>query len=254
MNKKWIAGIGMAAALCRAGMPGTAIEIPLDGFGKTTSIAYVNMHKVFEAFPETEKARIELNQTIAAKLQEISSKKEEIATLKGQIGFLKKQMGAVVPSTAPKTTAETPPESVTPLTLPENSPLKFLFSPPENSTSTATEDPAVNYSTFTSNAPQILPGSPSPGPSVMEKEAELATKESELEVFIGAAEDEIRQMEEGKSMTLLARIYRTLEDISTRQGYSVVLEKSNVLYGESVIDITDQLIQRLNAPRLGTER
>ena len=61
-------------------------------------------------------------------------------------------------------------------------------------------------------------------------------------------------MEEGKSMTVMARIYRTLEDISSRQGYSIVLDKSDILYGESAIDITDQLIQKLNAPRIGSER
>ena len=87
----------------------------------------------------------------------------------------------------------------------------------------------------------------------MEREAQLSRKESELLVTIGTAEEEVRQMEEGKTMTLMARIYKTLEDISTKQGYSIVMDKGNVLYGEAAIDITDQLIQRLSAPKFRSQ-
>jgi len=239
-----------------------AMEIPLEGFGKAAVLAYVDMHKVFETFPETEKARVELNQIIAEKQADITGKKEEISTLKAEIGFLRKQMGAVMPSTAPKAAVETPERNeepslataLTSLTLPEGSPLKFLFSPPAESTSPVQDPNKVAYSTFAPSSPQILPGIPSPGPSLMEKEAQLSKKESDLEVFIGLAEQEIRNMEEGKNMTVMARIYRTLEDISSRQGYSIVLDKSDILYGESAIDITEQLIQKLNAPRIGNDR
>ena len=238
------------------------IEIPLEGFGKSTTIAYVNMHKVFEAFPETEKARIELNQLIARKKEDITAKKEEIAKLKADVEFLRKQMSAVshpapASSKPPKLESAglnpgtTGPESATPLTLPENSPLKFLFSPP---TSTGTVEPGkVAFSTFSRNAPQILPGIPSPGPSLMEKEAELSKKESDLEVYIGTAEEEVRQMEEGKTMTLMARIYKTLEEMAAKEGYSVVVDKENVLYGDKTIDITDNLIWRLGAQKTKTQ-
>src|SRR3989344_4227560 len=132
-----------------------AMEIPLEGLGRSAAIAYVNMHKVFEAFPETEKARSELHLIIAEKQQDITAKKEEISTLKAQIEFLKKQMGAVKPSTAPKTVSESPKPALAPdsatsltsLTLPEDSPLKFLFSPPAESTSTARDPNKVSYST-----------------------------------------------------------------------------------------------------------
>ena len=233
--------------------PALAIEIPLEGFGKATSIAYVNMHKVFEAFPETEKARIELNLLIARKKEDITAKKEEIANLKAEMDSLKKQMTAVSPASGPKTSPpeaaeQNPgtgtPQSATSLTLPENSPLKFLFSPPQ-STGTVGEPGKVSYSTFSKSSPEILPGIPSPGPSMMEKGAELSKKESELEVFVGTAEDEIRQAEEGKTMTLMARIYKSLEEIATKEGYSVVVDKENVLYGDKTIEITENLIWRL---------
>jgi len=148
-----------------------AIEIPLEGFGKTTQIAYVNMHRIFESFPETEKARIELNQLIAEKKVEITEKKEDISKLKVEVEFLRKQMTAVEPSTAsesvqqempeedetPQTSTETVPASVTQLTLPAGSPLGFIFSPPPTSTQTVSvEESTAPVVAISTSAPQIF--------------------------------------------------------------------------------------------------
>ena len=258
----------MMLALFITAAPLSAIEIPLAEFGKTTSVAYLDIHRVFEAYPETEKARIALNQLIAQKKDDITAKKEEIAALKTQIEFLKKQMNAVVPSTAPKTgPAQAPaapvtpdvksstggPEPLTHLTLPETSPLKFLFTPPEGSTATAEDAGRVKFSTFSKSAPEILPGIPSPGPSLSEKEIELLKKQSDLEIFIGTAQQEVQQMEEGKTMTVMARIYKALEDISNKEGYAVIVDKENILYGDKTIDITENVIYRLNAMKFRNE-
>ena len=241
------------------------IEIPLEGFGKSTKVAYVNMHKIFEAFPETEKARVEMNRLIDEKKAEITAKKEEIALLKGEVQFLRKQMSSVEPSTAPKTIQpETPspaqkePQTATSLTLPDGSPLKFIFSPADQSSATAAGASEAQISSaaaaayalaVSSNSPQILPGIPSPAPQLKEKEALLSRKESELEAFVGAAETEVRQLEEGKTMTLLARIYKALEEIAAKEGYSVIVDKDNILYGENAVDITQSIIWRLSAPK-----
>ena len=251
-----------------------AIEIPLDNFGKSTKVAYVSMHKIFEAFPETEKARIELNRLIDERKAEITAKKEEIALLKGEIAFLRKQMSAVAPSAAPKTLAPhilPPPDQaaaptqaeggitgLTSLTLPPGSPLGFIFTPPAESTATPreteTQVPGRTSSlpTVSTSAPAILPGIPSPAPQLKEKETVLAQKESEMEIFIGVAEDDVKKMEEGKTMTLFARIYKAMEEIAGKEGYSVIVDKDNILYGENAVDITQAVIWRLSAP--GTKR
>src|SRR3989338_7415899 len=85
------AAIGLAALLSR--VPALrAIEIPLEGAeSKSTVVGTVNMHKIFEAFPETETARTAMTEMIESIRADITSKKEEIANLKGEIEFLKKQ-------------------------------------------------------------------------------------------------------------------------------------------------------------------
>ncbi len=256
---------------------GRAIEIPLEGFGKSTLIAFVDMHKIFESFPETEKARVELNRMIEEKKAEISEKKEEIAKLKGEVEFLKKRMEAVQPSTAAKTEpAEVPPappqevpvtppsdtqtappppaEPVTSLALPEGSPLGFIFSPPLESTQTAPVETSTQTApvlTVSTAAPQILPGIPSPGPQLEEKEAALSQKEADLETLIGVAEQELRTLEEGRTMTLMARIYRGLEEVAARGGFSLIVDKASILYGEPGADITQDIIFRISGrPRI----
>lgn len=260
MNKKTAAILTLLALSAPVAL--RALEIPLESFGKGTKIAYVNMHKVFEAYPETEKARLDLTRIIEEKRSEISAKKEEIAQLKGEIDFIKRQQTSVDPSDESRAAAaeekkkeelvpvEDPqaPDATTSLTVPENSPLKFLFSPPDESTSTAEaeeEKPAVKVST---GGPQILPGIPSLKPQLEEKEADLSRKQADLEAFVGATQQEIKDLEEGKTMTLLARIYKTLEEISAKDGYTIVVDKQNILYGENTVDITESVIWRLSNP------
>ena len=238
--------------------PCSGMEIPLgQAESQVQKVAYVNMHKIFEAFPGTEKARAELRQQIDEKKAEITARKEEIAKLKGEVDFLRKQMSAVEPGKAPKApppeeeeTQPAPeskgPDQVTPLALPPGSPMKFLFSPPQASTDVEKQvKPPVEIS---SSAPSILPGIPSPGPQLKDKEADLARKQADLDAFVGAAEADIKRMEEGQTMTIMAQIYKTLQDIAAKEGYSVVIDRENLLYGDKAVDITDQVIWKLSAP------
>lgn len=282
MNRK--TAVLMLAAFAGALATAAAIEIPLESFGKGTKVAYVNMHKIFEAYPETEKARLELTALVEEKRSEISAKKEEIAKLKGEIDFLNRQQSSVDPESESRKPAEqaapveipedpssetpadppadsgvaqTPaPQGATSLTLPENSPLKFLFSPPAESTSTDAADLEPEVSTdsekaklfMSTTAPRILPGIPSLKPQMEDKQAALARKQADLEAFVGATEQEIKNLEEGKTMTLLARIYQTLGEIANKDGYTIIVDKNNILYGENTVDITENVIWRLSNP------
>src|SRR3989344_8786094 len=124
MNRKTGLALFVLAAVSFALSLGRSIEIPLEGYGKSTNIAYVNMHRIFEAFPETEQARIELNKTIDDKKSEITRKKEEIAQLKAEIEFLRRQMSAGTPAPAPKAPEPPPfsPEEPQAEPLPEEQP------------------------------------------------------------------------------------------------------------------------------------
>ena len=258
----------LSLSFCLLAMDIFAVEIPLEKAEKVTNIAYVNIHKVFEAYPETEKARIDLTRMIEEKKSEITGRKEEIAKLKGEIDFFRKQMTAVSPNakkrqeetratessylqTEPKTdqTGQTPvpPEGSTVLTPAPGSPLNFLFTPPPESTETIKEETPEKPKPLavSTSAPKILPGIPSPEPQLKDKETLLSQKQADLEAFVGAAEQEIKDLEEGSTMTLLAQIYKTIEEIAKKQEYSVIIDKDNILYGDTAIDITDTVILKM---------
>ncbi|OGR98002.1 MAG: hypothetical protein A2902_00250 [Elusimicrobia bacterium RIFCSPLOWO2_01_FULL_64_13] len=80
------------------------------------------------------------------------------------------------------------------------------------------------------------------------KEALLRQKEADLEAYVGAAEEEVKRIQEGKTMTLMARIYRSLEDIAVKEGYSIIVDKDTILYGDGASDVTQNVIWRLSSP------
>ncbi len=161
-----------------------SIEIPLEE--EREHIAYINMHKIFETYPETEKARAELIKVINTKKEEITQRKEEIARLKGEID-------------------------------------------------------AVTYTIHASSVP-LKVGLEN---LLKEKETQLSKAQASLPAFLTMSEEEIRNAEEGKTMALLANIYKAVEALSKENKYTLVLDKENILYGTEALDLTPKILQLL---------
>ncbi|MBI2915324.1 MAG: OmpH family outer membrane protein [Elusimicrobia bacterium] len=226
-KKEWF----QCFALCLI-LQGTvlAMEIPLEGGGKKTKVATVDMHKIFEAFPETERARMDLNKMIEKKKRAITEKKEEIAKLKAEIDLLKKptlQTSTATASLLPGTTA-----SLTVPTSTSTAPTAVLLS--------TTGTPTLSVAVTTTTADSKIKDK-----ELKEKEALLLSKEAELGVFVGISQEEIDSLEQGKTMGLLARIYQILGKIAAEEGYSIVMSKDDILYGEGTIDLTQTVISKL---------
>lgn len=161
-----------------------AIEIPLGE--EREKIAYVNLHKLFETYPETEKARAELTKIVQAKKEEITQKKEEIVVLKSEVETLQREVAL------------------------------------------STTSARVDLQT-----------------KLQEKESALSQAEANLPAFLTMSEEEIQNAEEGKTMALLAHIYKAIEALSKENRYIVVLDKDNILYGSETVDITPKILKLL---------
>lgn len=59
------------------------------------------------------------------------------------------------------------------------------------------------------------------------------------------AERELIAMEERRSLSILGKIYKTMEKLAEAEGVSVVVDKSSVLYGVPGVDLTEKLQKRL---------
>ena len=186
-----------------------AIEIPLEG--DREKVAYVNLHKIFETYPETEKARAELTALITSKRGEITQKKEEIAHLKGEIESIKREL------TIAKSTS-----SLSASTIP------FSISGSTYSIQTSTFSLKMTLESL-----------------LKEKETQLTKAQATYPAFLTLSEEEIHNDEEGKTMALLALIYKAIETLSRQEKYTIVLDKENILYGVDMVDLTPKILKLL---------
>ena len=193
----------------------SAIKIPLEG--EREKVAYVNMQSIFEAYPQSQKARAELTKLVTSKKGEVTQRKEEIAQLRGEIASYHMQLDSfkMTPSTRAWTT-------------------------PGISISTPTT-PSTAYALNTSTSSKKL----SLEFLIKEKEASLAQKETELPDFLTHSQLEIQNMEEGKTIALLASIYNAIEKLCLEGGYTIVLEKEHILYGGTIVDLTPKILKIL---------
>jgi Skp family chaperone for outer membrane proteins len=48
---------------------------------------------------------------------------------------------------------------------------------------------------------------------------------------------------------VLARLYRAVSEVARRDGVSVVVDKSAILYGHPAVDLTDRVLAHLRGPK-----
>jgi Skp family chaperone for outer membrane proteins len=81
------------------------------------------------------------------------------------------------------------------------------------------------------------------------KEADLKQKEEALKLYQRQVEKELLEYESHKSEILLGRIYITLKELAVREEVSVIIDKRNILFGHSAVDLTDNLLRKLEEPQ-----
>jgi Skp family chaperone for outer membrane proteins len=96
------------------------------------------------------------------------------------------------------------------------------------------------------------PSGPTVGQSLLELDAkiiqlesDLARKESELTRESSDADHGLLDVESRKTDQVLARLYRALVEVSRREGVSVVVDKTTILYGHPAVDLTDRVLKYL---------
>ncbi len=83
--------------------------------------------------------------------------------------------------------------------------------------------------------------------TVVSLEEEIIWKKEELDDMVKEGEKEILKKEKEIKYQILGKIYDVIREIAKKEGYTVVLDKSNVLYSEkSADDLTEKVIKKLN--------
>ncbi len=79
------------------------------------------------------------------------------------------------------------------------------------------------------------------------KEDELLKKQTTLRRKVEDYENELRTRQDTVLQTITVRIEKILENLGKEQGYTIILNEAVALYFSTEIDITDEVISRLNA-------
>jgi Skp family chaperone for outer membrane proteins len=208
------------AVLCAAA-PANAIEIPLQTTKGGESFGYVDVQKLFEAYPKVLEAKQE-----CIKLK--SEKKEEIIKLENEIEALNndvKESGNKI-NILKNTTAS---DQILPAAVSTQAPVS---SGTTNAPAAAVvPDLDARISSFTA--------------IIAEKTALVEKKSKELDEKKAKVEKEVSELEDCKTQLIMADFYSVILDIAKEENISVVVDKSSILYGQPGIDLTDKVLDRL---------
>ena len=76
-------------------------------------------------------------------------------------------------------------------------------------------------------------------------QADLDLKEAELKREQQDADKGLIDVEGRKTDQVLARLYRAINEVARKEGVSVVVDKTTILYGHPAVDLTDKVLKHL---------
>jgi len=77
------------------------------------------------------------------------------------------------------------------------------------------------------------------------RQAELALKEEAFRAHQEQLEKDLLDIENRRSEMLLGKIYDAIREVARESGVSVVVDKSQILFGQDSVDLTDKVVKKL---------
>jgi len=246
-----------------------AIEVPLlKNRAEIGTVGYVDMNLIFSKLPETQKAMQAFRQDLQKQQEIISDKEKGLYRLKSKLIKLKEERMLIESYRGSGSFPDSKQEQVA---LPD---YDLLSSPDQEDITPAKASQSLNET----SSPQVMIASPSAlAPQVMvtkdaqvtttvigEKpkdeiisdknrlEAKIATLTSEIQAKqIEMAElkkrtkTELNELAEIKKQKIFVKIYKTIQEVSKKEGISVVVRKKDILFGQEVVDLTQKVLDKL---------
>jgi len=199
------------------------LPVCLEAFKLSTEkIAYCDLERVFEEAPLTQVSRKLLELEMMKMEKAISQLDEEIRGLE-----LKRETEREAVITVPQVEPPAP-----------SAPGEYgtAFSTYQVTTGTAAPS-QVSDLLSEPLMKEELPGV-SLADEIEKKKRELGDKKNRFKLELRTKEEELREQ-------ILGRLYNIIEEIAQENQYTVILDKSNVLYSSGTEDITDEVARRL---------
>jgi Skp family chaperone for outer membrane proteins len=225
-----------------------AIEIPLgtvrpapEGAAapeQSGAIAYVNVDKVFAEHPMTKRLKNEF-------LAEVEKRRKEIDDMQNAIN---EEQRVILSSATQVTQAKAQLQQLRSKTGAAASPTEPVTAPLPAPT-TGTAESAVAPAADSADAAAL----------VSAKESEIRDKEAGIELMkqnvdkmkqymearLQTSKQDLQALEEKNTDDVLADIYHLLEKVARDENVTLILNKDDILYGQSVKDLTPKVLERL---------
>jgi Skp family chaperone for outer membrane proteins len=245
-------------------IPSGAIELSLEeNRAERGSVGYVDMQRLFSNSPDSQRAKETFEELVRQAEERVNLRKAELLRLRQELDARRSEREtlamstittpAVVGSTIATVSAgaNSVPVSSRVMTLPGMSDNKAApLEAPQGSTSTQQANVEVS-STIPPSTP-VVPEGPTLGQRLLELDgkiiglqADISRKEVELTREREEADHGLLDVENRKTDQVLARLYRALTEVARREGVSVVVDKTTILYGHKAVDLTDKVLKYL---------
>ncbi len=226
MKKIKLALLGLFLAV-----PSFGVEISLDNFvvkgnQASNSIGYVDIEKVFANHPLTKRMQEEFNSEVAKRKKAVSDLQAAIDSMNASV----KSSSTLVMQM--KVELETLKSNL-------NSPVNAVVS---SFTAVAASTVAAVTGADVAAKEQSIRASEA---DIENMKLAIAKKEQELCDFSNQCKTEISDLEKKQTDAVLADIYGILEKITVEDNLSMIVDKTNVLYGHPAQDYTDKVLERL---------
>lgn len=226
-----------------------AVEVSLEeNRAERGNIGFVDMQKLFKLFPETQKAKQNFEDVLRQAEEQVNLRKAELIGLRAEISRLKmeKELVEKITPPAPKKTEKKKEE-------PKPEPQAASTTTVAGSTATAAAEgpqmlqlPGMSAETSTPvTQPRIHSTLEEFEHKIAEKQKTLETKEKEFKTYQAQVEKNLLELESRRTEILLGKIYGVVQDVARQEGVSVVVDKSQILFGHKAVDLTDKVVAKL---------
>lgn len=228
-------------ALILPAAPARAIELSLEeNRAERGSVGFIDMQRLFSASPDSARAKESFEELVRQAEERLNLKKAEAAKSRLDLETLKVERETLARSTPTAAAAPEPAKiSSRTLALPGMTPLEASPTSPPTASTAAPAAPMTGAAILQNQRLLELDG------RIIGLQADLDHKEAEIKRERQEADKGLIDVEGRKTDQVLARLYRAISEVARKEGVSVVVEKTAILYGHPAVDLTDKVLKHL---------
>jgi len=239
--------------------PASAVRIPLDKASesqtatKTLTMGYVDIERVFQEHPMTKRMKEDF-------LSQAESRRKNIADIQNSITTMK---SVIISSSALVSKLKDDIEQQKNIALSRAQVMAVSTYTVTASTTMIMQLPGITPKISSGTAQTVLTSTSAlsafEGLTTDEKQKiakdmeegitkikqDIDTRTNELCKFVDLKKKELDKIEADNTDSVMRDIYQVLDSIAKEEDIAIVVDKSQILYGQSVKDLTDKVLDRL---------